>query len=191
MSTPAWCSATTSIFLLQVPGGAVDQGAMWIHGGEAGNAVYDAAVEANLTLSPIQNYGSLTLFDAQGARSSPASYLRAYTQLNSRVSTPTVSPSAASLKQCRRYRLAEPTFPLVLHAADPPDGRPTGNSRRARHLPGCRVFGLPGQRHTQPTASGASQRNVSGWQGGLHQMRWAACHSLAWRSQTCLLVGGA
>ncbi|KAL4859365.1 Polyamine oxidase 3 [Chlorella vulgaris] len=70
---------------LQVPGGAIDQGAMWIHGGEAGNAVYDAAVEANLTLSPRQNYGSLTLFDAQGARSSPASYLRAYTQLNSRL----------------------------------------------------------------------------------------------------------
>ncbi len=96
------CNCTTSIFLLQVPGGAIDQGAMWIHGGEAGNSVYDAAVEANLTLSPRQNYGSLTLFDAQGARSSPASYLRAYTQLNSRVSTLTVSPVGSKPEAVQR-----------------------------------------------------------------------------------------
>ncbi|EFN59192.1 hypothetical protein CHLNCDRAFT_50047 [Chlorella variabilis] len=71
---------------IQVLGGFVDAGAMWIHEGQPGNALYDLALGMGLAVSPQQNYNSLTIYSAaNGTRASPLSYARTYRQLQTKL----------------------------------------------------------------------------------------------------------
>ena len=64
---------------------AIDLGAMWIHGGHAGNPLYDLAVELGLALSRQQDYTSIAQYDVDGARVAPLQYLDVYQKFGSQV----------------------------------------------------------------------------------------------------------
>lgn len=59
--------------------GTIDLGAMWIHGAEKGNPLYDLAVERNEPMSRLIDYGTSEVFDQNGEPlSMPSEWIRTY-----------------------------------------------------------------------------------------------------------------
>jgi len=61
--------------------GNVDLGAMWIHEGQAGNPLFDLAVNNSEPLSRLQNYNSGAVYDLSGQRLPLIEWARAYAGL--------------------------------------------------------------------------------------------------------------
>lgn len=92
----------------EVPGGAVDLGAMWIHEGEPGNPLYDLAADGlGLCLSPRQNYNSFAIRGAGGGRGDVLSYAQAYSRMNNelvpRLAAMRAAPGAADVPLSAAY----------------------------------------------------------------------------------------
>lgn len=68
-------------YSVDTPAGNVDLGAMWIHEGEAGNPLFDLAVNNSEPLSRLQNYNSGAVYDLSGQRLPVIAWARVYAGL--------------------------------------------------------------------------------------------------------------